>query len=234
MDLAIEKVLTWFQNRRSKFRKESKNGHIMWMRQQLFTGDGEQKLPAGSNRCATLPTTQPEPNLPALPATTMATNTSPNNSFHVLSTSRTTTPPSDEYATSAASQMMMYPKLHQFIQPLSEVPLSGNMFHQSEPVTQSQPQIPMTTQPISTGYGTSSMTQSTWTGPSTSTTYNYADVTCDLPLPTLSTYGPSVHYNQMQNIFDSTMYQPYPSATYNYRSSYDTFQDLPSDSLNLN
>ena len=26
---------TWFQNRRSKFRKESQSGHIQWMRDQL-------------------------------------------------------------------------------------------------------------------------------------------------------------------------------------------------------
>lgn len=36
MNIPMEKICTWFQNRRSRFRKESKNGHIEMMRRQVF------------------------------------------------------------------------------------------------------------------------------------------------------------------------------------------------------
>ena len=39
LDLPVEKICTWFQNRRSKFRRESKSGHIEMMRKQMFQDD---------------------------------------------------------------------------------------------------------------------------------------------------------------------------------------------------
>ena len=39
LDLPVEKICTWFQNRRSKFRRESKRGHIEMMRKQMFQDD---------------------------------------------------------------------------------------------------------------------------------------------------------------------------------------------------
>ena len=33
----------WFQNRRSKFRKQSKNGHVTWMRTQIYSGDQTER-----------------------------------------------------------------------------------------------------------------------------------------------------------------------------------------------
>ena len=39
LGLPIEKICTWFQNRRSRFRKESTKVHIRMMRQQVFMAD---------------------------------------------------------------------------------------------------------------------------------------------------------------------------------------------------
>ena len=46
LDLPVEKICTWFQNRRSKFRRESKRGHIEMMRKQMFQDD---KVTSSSN-----------------------------------------------------------------------------------------------------------------------------------------------------------------------------------------
>ncbi|ELU12308.1 hypothetical protein CAPTEDRAFT_220188 [Capitella teleta] len=42
LQLPIEKLCTWFQNRRSKFRRASKKGRISWMTQQLLEGDANK------------------------------------------------------------------------------------------------------------------------------------------------------------------------------------------------
>ena len=39
LDLPVEKICTWFQNRRSKFRRDCKRGHIELMREQMFHCD---------------------------------------------------------------------------------------------------------------------------------------------------------------------------------------------------
>ncbi|KAI0224395.1 hypothetical protein LSAT2_024559 [Lamellibrachia satsuma] len=60
MELPVEKICTWFQNRRSRFRKESKTGHIHWMRQQLYTAPtrqaGMRTLPSANTSCHVLST----------------------------------------------------------------------------------------------------------------------------------------------------------------------------------
>ncbi|KAK2187167.1 hypothetical protein NP493_173g03043 [Ridgeia piscesae] len=77
MELPVEKICTWFQNRRSRFRKESKTGHIQWMRQQLYTAPtrqtGMRSLPSANPSCHVL-STPPSSD----------SQTTPTTSFHYL------------------------------------------------------------------------------------------------------------------------------------------------------
>ncbi|XP_048743357.1 paired box protein Pax-6-like [Ostrea edulis] len=39
LDVNTDKVSVWFQNRRSKFKRQSKNSHVAWMRKQFYNSD---------------------------------------------------------------------------------------------------------------------------------------------------------------------------------------------------
>ena len=56
---SIHLLQTWFQNRRAKFRRDSKKGHIDWMRDQLYdpTQVGKPKVTAGEDTKHVLSTT---------------------------------------------------------------------------------------------------------------------------------------------------------------------------------
>ncbi|XP_060070558.1 paired box protein Pax-6-like [Ylistrum balloti] len=46
LDVSLDRVSIWFQNRRSKFKRQSKESHVTWMRKQIFNQD---TAPAPSN-----------------------------------------------------------------------------------------------------------------------------------------------------------------------------------------
>ncbi|CAD5118438.1 unnamed protein product [Dimorphilus gyrociliatus] len=58
MNIPMEKICTWFQNRRSRFRKESKNGHIEMMRRQVFATNSNNN----SQHVLSPPPLPPQPN----------------------------------------------------------------------------------------------------------------------------------------------------------------------------
>ncbi|XP_033735101.1 homeobox protein prophet of Pit-1-like [Pecten maximus] len=39
LDVSLDRVSIWFQNRRSKFKRQSKDSHVTWMRKQIFNQD---------------------------------------------------------------------------------------------------------------------------------------------------------------------------------------------------
>ncbi|KAK6176245.1 hypothetical protein SNE40_014563 [Patella caerulea] len=42
LGVSIERISIWFQNRRSKFKRQSKDVHMAWMRKQIFNQDSHQ------------------------------------------------------------------------------------------------------------------------------------------------------------------------------------------------
>ncbi|KAK3609537.1 hypothetical protein CHS0354_007341 [Potamilus streckersoni] len=71
LEVAAERLSIWFQNRRSKFKRQSKDGHVLWMRKQIFDRQDPRDLSLpyatetgarDKNQCHVLspPSTSPE------------------------------------------------------------------------------------------------------------------------------------------------------------------------------
>ncbi|XP_061175947.1 retinal homeobox protein Rx1-like [Saccostrea echinata] len=66
LDISTDKVSVWFQNRRSKFKRQSKDSHVAWMRKQFYnsdmrsscqviSGDGKQHVLSPPNQVQEVP-----------------------------------------------------------------------------------------------------------------------------------------------------------------------------------
>ncbi|KAL3851743.1 hypothetical protein ACJMK2_015456 [Sinanodonta woodiana] len=44
LEIAAERLSIWFQNRRSKFKRQSKDGHVLWMRKQIFNREDQRGM----------------------------------------------------------------------------------------------------------------------------------------------------------------------------------------------
>ncbi|XP_052093180.1 retinal homeobox protein Rx1-like, partial [Mytilus californianus] len=53
-NVSTDKISTWFQNRRSKFKRQSKDSNIAWMRKHIFNRDPAVK----ENHVLSPPTTE--------------------------------------------------------------------------------------------------------------------------------------------------------------------------------
>ncbi|XP_046558121.1 paired mesoderm homeobox protein 2-like [Haliotis rubra] len=80
INIDVERLSIWFQNRRSKFKRQSKGAHVNWMRQQLYQQETSQSRDiTATDKCHVLtpPTTikkddvkdKPKSNLHYLPRT---------------------------------------------------------------------------------------------------------------------------------------------------------------------
>ncbi|XP_048259298.1 homeobox protein OTX1 B-like [Haliotis rufescens] len=80
INIDVERLSIWFQNRRSKFKRQSKGAHVNWMRQQLYQqGTSRSRDVTATDECHVLtpPTTskkddvkdKPKSNLHYLPST---------------------------------------------------------------------------------------------------------------------------------------------------------------------
>ncbi|XP_050412833.2 homeobox protein ceh-37 [Patella vulgata] len=231
LGVSIERISIWFQNRRSKFKRQSKGVHMAWMRKQIFNQDSRQ-TPVGlpvtpgqsspenrhllspveeTTHKANLTQENPRSNLHYMPMT--ASNYNP--VFNTVATA----PPSTTFnlnsvpSTSSATTF----NLNSMAPTISPATYSSNSATPlSSPTTYNSSSATPLSSP--TTFNTSPMTSD-----SSPTDYNYSSMT---PSPTYNTSSTNpFSMSQLLNdaSYPSTVTPGYQSCSYGNGSAYDMY-----------
>ncbi|XP_046372919.1 homeobox protein OTX1 B-like [Haliotis rufescens] len=93
INIDVERLSIWFQNRRSKFKRQSKDGHVAWMRKQLYHGGTIQSRDSSQKeRCHVL--------TPRAPSTCTDAADKARSNLHYLPSAEPSYPPTSDYTCS--------------------------------------------------------------------------------------------------------------------------------------
>ncbi|ESO95745.1 hypothetical protein LOTGIDRAFT_160290 [Lottia gigantea] len=145
LGVTVERIQIWFQNRRSKFKRQSKDGHMAWMRKQIFNQGSPRPNPMDMIHSpashATSSTTCQSISQPTCQSISQPTcqptcqSTSPDRSCHVLS------PPVENASPSNSPPVKPHPRsnLHYMPETLYYPGTTASTYNSNNNTTSSQP-----------------------------------------------------------------------------------------------